>query len=162
MLFSGAAQSGNIELMNWALDNGEITEDNANDICYKITSCQNYDLLKWMLQKKGFRWYPGASKPIIHHGDFKMLKWLWENKYELDKAICKIAAKLGHSEIMFWAIEKGFPLDDSVLAYAVNREDTKLIQWMLDNGCTWSKAESLIIKSGSRELKSWLIQKLGE
>lgn len=99
-----AAKKANIQLLQWANDNGFYWNEFTMAIA---TSCGNLEIVKW-LRSKGCWWNETACALSVIANDLSVLKWLRENNCPWNVTMCIHNAKFcGHSDILKWLLENG-------------------------------------------------------
>jgi hypothetical protein len=140
----GAAQSGNIKLLEWLYIHSKIKNCQV-DMC--ITAAQNghLNVLEWIRAKYNQTYEDlDICRKAAKHGHLHVLQWLrcqdppfpWSSS-TFNAAICK-----KQYEITDWlqTIEPSCPVDKTTLVLAARNGDMKLVQWLrsLDPPCPFA------------------------
>lgn len=100
-----AASRGNIEALNWALENGYIADMH---ICMNSALSGKLEALKWARQR-GCPWDERTCSLAALNGNLDVLKWARENGCPWDESTYAHAAMNWNSAVLEWVRENGCP-----------------------------------------------------
>jgi hypothetical protein len=178
-----AIESGNIDIMTFALSKGCELPDNPESICANSGSVE---FLKWMVESDYIR--PDASTfasaasnkndscmtylesigcpfdekacgRAAYLGRLVNLGWLRKRGCPWDKTTCQSAALRGHLDVLAWCRKEGCPWDWKVCAGAAMNKHHHIVKWAIANGCdTDTKISLCAIENDDVNLLEWLKQ----
>ena len=128
-----ALKTGNINLLNWAKDNGGF-KFSTNFTIFAL----KHNMVEFAIQN-GSKWGTHLMKKIAKRGDVESLIKARKYKCEWDHITTLTAAKYGHTIFLLWAINNGCPVSSLACSEAIinNHLDTfnsiKSIKWSHDN-----------------------------
>ena len=157
-----AAQYGHTELVKWLCGEGGFAMDE------KVMRCAagngNLELVRW-LKRAGCGWDKSLSTVAGLFGRPEVLQWLCANGCPWEpEMVCRLAARLGHLEVLRWARDNGGKLTEDlcmevafeghlvalqnlravgcpwgakVCHTAANRGQLEILKWLRGNGCPW-------------------------
>lgn len=180
-----AAKYGQIEILKWALANGETFSDY---LCSSAAEGGQLEILKW-LRENGCPWDKFTCINAAWKGHFETLKWARENGCDWNDETSLGAANLGHSEMLKWIVERGcdwneqktfgiasdkgylpiltwmvderrFPCDLRLLfRKAVKGQWLDILKWIQNKGLEWKRSDfKLILKKGDIEILIWAVE----
>ncbi|KAF1326272.1 hypothetical protein FI667_g8581, partial [Globisporangium splendens] len=141
-----AALSGNLELLEWALDH---LEDGC-EVAFTSNSMElgsmasHWDLLKWLHERS----YPFSTPTIfmlaVTSGEVKNVEWLYQNYRDIwdtssKDSWAKIAARGGCLDMIQWLHEKGVPFTKEAMDTAAASGHLEIVKWLHEHraeGCT--------------------------
>ncbi|GFH52659.1 hypothetical protein CTEN210_09135 [Chaetoceros tenuissimus] len=137
-LFSKAATSGSIPMMELCLRNGCQPRE-----CSSAMENKNKEAalvaLKW-LREHNIPWNERVCEHAAMYGNLKALKWLRENGCPWDSETFNFAAQYGSIEILDYCLENNCPMDhDSIYHYPFDDDE------IFDPSLSESQERSLIV-----------------
>ena len=130
-----AARSDHLDILIWAQKHNSTWD-------YRITKTAAkfgyLDVLKYCLTHWRILFGGDVCEKAAESGNLEVLKWLWENKLELDEDTCKGAASGGFLEILKWARKNNCPWNEETCNAAAKGGFTQVLKFARDNDCPWS------------------------
>ena len=133
----GAAEGGNLEVLKFLRN--YYFPWNENVAIYAIYN-NHFELLKWALNN-GCEISIESWNTVSRIGNFKILKWLYDNKIcEIYPNVIYDASVNGNLDIIKWAYEKGERLTDVLMDNAAFNGHLHILEWLYTNKCPWLKS----------------------
>ncbi len=130
-----AAESGQLNILKWAIEKGYYSEyDWDSKICSIAARNGHLEILKWA-REKGCGWTATTCINAAIKGHLHILKWAVENGCNWDKRVCRCAARNGHLDVLKWARINGCDWDSSVCSSATVAGHLHVLKWARENGC---------------------------
>ena len=131
-IYEGAALGGNIDVLNWAIDNYKDLSTNTVNIINNAARRGHLDVLEWVHTKT----YPDHNKKCP--GDNKKCSCVSERitamKYQCDNKLYTYAVQNNYYKIIKWAHANYYKWS-SPDHYCVNKKtDKKILKWLVRNG----------------------------
>lgn len=129
-----AIANGDIELLEWSLENG--SSFNNNDAQMLASSGGFIHIFEWLL-KNGFSKKKTAIAYAAHYGKIDCLVWLRKNKFPWDAYACALASEGGSLECLIWLRDNGCPWDYETTAFPSSGGERRqaCIKWAIEHGC---------------------------
>lgn len=164
MLHRGASRTGNVQVLQWALDEydskasfeelslaasgGHVKvlewadKNGIQWLSYKLCERAAYhgqvDMLDWIYERvcHDKRSFHSASPSAFHGGHIPVLEWLHDRNLLLSYPRTHEAAGRGQLAVLQWMNDKGRLDTNDGLAWssAAHYGDVKLLQWLFENG----------------------------
>jgi hypothetical protein len=176
-LLAEALQSGRYELVRWCHEHG--CSSGGIDAACTAAESGNIELLAWVLQQPGVKlhmtvmsyaayyghlplckhlyelqcpWYPRLASDIAEHGNLELLRWLMANGCPWDAyELCMGAAYGGSIEVLAHLQQQG--LLTEVLDHAAFSNKLDAAKWLREQGAEWPIESSW--SSWSNEVLKW-------
>ncbi|CAM9525094.1 unnamed protein product, partial [Sphacelaria rigidula] len=159
-----AAESGNFEVLKWAVAQGCKLSDrvsiaaaaNGGDIemllflihakcpfpkkisapCEEAASEGNLEVLG-LLRQMDCQWGEGTSTAAARNGHLHVLQWTrsQDPPCPWNEQTCAMAALSGHLQLIQWARSNGCPWDEATTLNAAHKGHLTVFQWAVENGC---------------------------
>ena len=162
-LFSQAAKSGNIPMMELCLRNGCTT---GASICSSAMQNKNHEAaltaLKW-LYKHGIPWDERVCTYAAVYGNLKALRWARENGCPWNSYTFNYAAQYGHIDILEYCFNDNCPVISTIWYFAVWDYDQlrslKVYKWLQKHSIPWDGTACLAAaRAGQLATLKWAIQ----
>lgn len=130
-----AARAGQLEILQWILDNGHSSYDYLvkNNFLYGAIENGHFNIIYWA-KKKGFKFTdPTFCVIAARKGRLRMLKWLRRNSCPWNEKTCSEAAANGHLEVLQWAVNHGCDWDTSIFKIASDNKHYDVLNWVRAN-----------------------------
>lgn len=157
-VFSRAAGTGNIEMLQWLYDNKIPWNQCAPS--WAISS-NHLSAVEW-LREKGcdcrYTW-----EAAIHNKSLDTLKWLYNNEYPYDRLCYREAAYKGCLDILQWFDTIGITpdLDDNeIIRYAVEGGNMDVLKYVFDKGCRYDDKKYLLSRTQNIEIIKFIQKNL--
>lgn len=136
-----AAEHGQMELLQWALNENFCIDKTDKRVCLYAIGSGNLDAFYWA-KDNGFLWHMNnlsqcqeAAHIAAEKGQLEILQWLHELGCDFSsERFCTAAAKSGHLDVVRWLPSVGCDWKDSTFAWAVKGDHVKVVKYMIDNG----------------------------
>src|SRR5579872_1055228 len=156
-----AAMNGHIEILKWArsplmVPRGQVCEWDSVVLWFAL-SHNHFEIFKWAIENGCEMDEDTICAVAAEYGRLEILKWLYEQSYELNEMTCAKAAGNNQLEILKWLRSKGCPWDDSTCNSAAIGGHLEVLEWVRLNGCTWDHITPVQVASGSHfETFKWI------
>ncbi|GFH52672.1 hypothetical protein CTEN210_09148 [Chaetoceros tenuissimus] len=171
-LFSHAAKSGSIPMMQLCFQNGCPAEEY---ICSSAMVNKNHEAalssLKW-LRERNVPWNESVCRNAAMYGNFRALKWARENGCPWDTQTYSYAAQCGSIETLDYCFENNCPIDQNVIYHfpyddeifdltdsELHERSLKVYKWLYKHSIPWDNEAGLIAaKEGHLKTLMWAIE----
>jgi len=131
-IFDGAAEGGNIHILDWARHQGYVTKI-GYDYSTKAARSGKLHVLQWMKECELFI-SEQVAVSAAREGHLNILKWLQEHNPEVffgnTNDVAMKAARNGHFEVLMWIIKQGFVFSvEQVAEEALRSQCVELMDW---------------------------------
>ncbi|SPN79522.1 Ankyrin repeat-containing protein [Cedratvirus Zaza IHUMI] len=128
-----AAFQGNLEILQWAKENGY----SLGDFCVtEAVRGGHLRVLQW-LDDNGCYTYDDLYCLAAEVGSVEILEWLDDrDDYYTDDpcAVCNCAAREGHIQVLEWCLQKGWAKDSGACYFAAKGDQLETLKWLRDKG----------------------------
>jgi len=155
--FRGAARNGNLDNMKWLLSKGCPLDDGW--ALYSASRKGNLDNMKWLLSK-GCPINENTFTCSARKGNLDNMKWLRSEGCPFDERTFEEASKKGNLDNMKWLLSEGCPWKKDTFEQAANNGNLDNMKWLLENNCPfdeWTFANAA--KNGNLDNMKWLLSK---
>jgi hypothetical protein len=105
-----AASSGYFELLRWCHEHGCQWEQHSKPLCFAAQS-GNVELLAWVLQETGTNLTESVMSTAAAKGHTAMCQYLYSQQCPWDANSTSNAATYGHVSVLRWLVDNGCPWD---------------------------------------------------
>ena len=146
----GAAQSGNIELLEWTMSHGRAINLTA---CAKAAESGQLNVIKWLASKMdswsstfyiSSKWTQTIARAAAKGGHLHIFAWMSQNnvEFKIKPEMAKKAARKGHLNILEWLWkqnqQKMVDLLDVICEKAAKGGHLDILLWAKNNGFQFS------------------------
>lgn len=141
----GAANKGNLVILQWVYEHGGFDEEDRRDECHKAAiravEADHLEVLAWLHAKDPkMIMREDLYIPAAKRGDLRMIQWLREHKCPIwGSKLCEEAAKGGYLEILQWYEEQGCDWSETTCAKAAEENHFEVLQWLHAKKCPWDE-----------------------
>jgi hypothetical protein len=143
-----AARSGNIETLQYALENRcPLSQDNMYEGHWDLDCCSvaaaegHIHVLKYLHQKR-CHWHENTCSEASANGKLNCLMFAHENGCPWDIETCYEAARNGHIECLKYAYENGCPWNETVWKAASKHGRIDCVKYCIQNNCPGAKEQA--------------------
>jgi hypothetical protein len=141
----GAAESGNVELLNWLHANSNVDEFHLDHIAIKAAQNGHLNIFEWIRENyDNYEWHENISPMAAKKGHLHILQWLHSEdpSYPWISATFNCGVYYKQKAITDWlqTVAPLCPVNKSTLFAAARNGDLKLVQWLrsLDPPCPFA------------------------
>jgi hypothetical protein len=115
---------------------------------------EKFDIIIW-LSKNYSKLFKEQEKEIFsivaYNGNFKILKWLYQNKFNFDEKACSQALCNKQFNVLKWLRYKNCPWDEKTSNNAILCCNLKTVKWLWENKCPFSENCCWFTFGGNRD-----------
>ena len=132
------AEAGNFEIMNWLLQELDIDVELTFNLFSKAAKSGNIPIMELCLRNGCPTDESICSSAMQNkNGEAALtaLKWLHEHDIPMDEGVCTYAARYGHLKVLRWARENGCPWDRETFNSAAKHGHIDILEYCFKNNC---------------------------
>jgi hypothetical protein len=154
-----AAENGHIQILEWALDNGE---EWFPSLTYSAAQEGHLKVIKFAIEND----YPLDEEileaAVNNDGDGKeIIKYLHEHDMidDEDNLIDMIIqAETFDKDLLEWAIKEGYSWTEDTIKVSTESNNLHAVQWAVSDGCPWDERTTVYAYEKSNEILEWALK----
>lgn len=157
-IISFAARGGNMEIVQYCLENGMTFDITDNYTIENIAKYGQDEMVKFLIVKYGFICSIRTMKITIAKGNIPMCKFLMDHGGFLTDIFMKTAVKYGQIEMLQFIMDHEFILTQRLIDFAIEFGQVEMLQFLIGTGLHLQRDSVIIaVECGQVKMLNYLM-----